>query len=57
VAWGSVVRLSERPPREHTSFVEHERIAAAIEARDPAAAQEAMRRHIRSVSSRLFEEV
>ncbi len=57
VAWGSVVRQSERPPREHSSFAEHDRIAAAIEARDPAAAQEAMRRHIRSVSARLFEEV
>jgi len=57
VAWGSVVRLSERPPQGHTSFVEHDRIAAAIEARDPAAAQEAMRQHVRSVSARLFEEV
>ena len=57
VAWGSVVRISERPPREHTSFVEHDRIAAAIEARDPAAAQQAMHQHIRSVSARLFEEV
>ncbi len=56
-AWGSVVRMSERPPEGHTSFVEHDRIAAAIEARDPAAAQEAMRQHIRSVSARLFEVV
>ena len=57
VAWGSVVRQSERPPKAHSSFAEHDRIAAAIEARDPGAAQEAMRRHIRSVSARLFEEV
>lgn len=57
VAWGSVVRMSERPPQGHTSFVEHDRIAAAIEARDPAAAHEAMRQHIRSVSARLFEEI
>jgi hypothetical protein len=57
VAWGSVVRMSERPPQGHTSFVEQDRIAAAIEARDPTAAHEAMRRHIRSVSARLFEEV
>ncbi len=57
VAWGSVVRQSERPPKEHSSFAEHDRIAAAIEARDPIAAQDAMRRHIRSVSARLFEEV
>lgn len=57
VAWGTVVRTSERPPKEHSSFAEHGRIAAAIEARDPAAAHDAMRRHIRSVSARLFEEV
>ena len=57
VAWGNVVRMSERPPREHTSFAEHDRIAAAIEARDPAAAHEAMRQHIGSVSARLFGEV
>jgi len=57
VAWGSVVRASERPPEEHSSYSEHDRIAAAIEAHDPAAAQDAMRRHLRSVSTRLFEEV
>ncbi len=57
VSWGSVVRQSVRPPQKHSSFAEHDRIAAAIEARDPAAAQEAMRGHIRSVSARLFEEV
>lgn len=57
VAWGNVVRCSERPPREHSSYAEHDRIAAAIEARDPSAAQEAMRQHIGSVSARLFGEV
>ena len=57
VAWGNVVRQSIRPPREHSSFEEHDRIAAAIAARDPQAAQEAMRRHIGSVSARLFGEV
>ena len=57
VAWGSVVRASERPPEQHSSYSEHDRIAAAIEAHDPAAAQDAMRRHLRSVSTRLFEEV
>ncbi len=57
VAWGSVVRMSERPPQGHTSFVEHDRIAAAIEARDPTAAYEAMGQHIRSMSARLFQEV
>ena len=57
VAWGNVVRSSEHPPEGHSSFIEHEQIADAIENRDPVAAQEAMRRHIQSVSTRLFEEV
>ena len=57
VAWNTVVRETRRPPREHSSFAEHEAITAAVEARDPTAAQEAMRRHIGSVSARLFGEV
>jgi len=57
VAWGNVVRGSARPPAEHSSFAEHDRIAAAIEARDAAGAHEAMRQHIGSVSARLFGEV
>ena len=57
IAWASVVRETVKPPSEHTSFVEHGRIAAAIEARDPVAALEAMRLHIGSVSARLFGEV
>lgn len=56
VAWGSVVRSTIRPPAEHTSFVEHDRIAEAIVARDPNAAQDAMRAHLGSVASRLFGE-
>ena len=54
VADNEVVRRSNRPPCEHSSFAEHESIAQAIEARDPAAAQKAMRAHIGSVSERLF---
>lgn len=57
VAWTAVIRDSERPPEDHSSFAEHDRIAAAIEARDPAAAHDAMRAHIGSVSARLFGEV
>ncbi len=57
VAWGAVVRDDARPPRDHPSFAEHHAIAGAIAARDPAAAQDAMRRHIGSVSARLFGEV
>lgn len=57
VGWTAVVRDSERPPEGHTSFAEHRRIAAAVEARDPAGAYEAMRNHVGSVSARLFGEV
>ena len=57
VAWNAVVRTSERPPRTHLSFAEHDAIVAAIEARDPKAAQDAMRTHLGSVSARLFGEV
>lgn len=57
VAWGNVVRESEAPPEGHRSFLQHDTIAAAIEGRDPAAAHEAMRDHLKSVSARLFEEV
>lgn len=57
VAWKSVVRTSERPPRDHSSFAEHDELIAAIEARDPAAAHAAMRKHLGSVSARLFGEV
>ncbi|MGA9254759.1 MAG: FCD domain-containing protein [Roseobacter sp.] len=56
VAFGVVTRETSRPAPGHSSFAEHERIAAAIERRDRAAAQEAMRSHLISVSKRLFEE-
>ena len=56
VAWNTVVRSSDRPARNHTSFAEHDAILDGIEARDPAAAQAAMRKHLSSVSARLFEE-
>jgi DNA-binding FadR family transcriptional regulator len=56
VAWRSVTRKTSRPNTHHSSFAEHAAIADAIEARDPEAAYDAMRRHLRSVSARLFEE-
>ena len=56
VAGDTVVRGSARPPAEHSSFAEHDRIVDAIAARDAAAAQTAMRRHIGSVADRLFGE-
>lgn len=57
VSGGAVVRATPRPTADHKSFAEHDRIAAAIEARDPHAAHSAMRSHIGSVSDRLFGEV
>lgn len=56
VAWSAVVRASARPPADHSSYGEHDRITAAIEARDPAASHAAMRAHLGSVSARLFGE-
>lgn len=56
VAWGSVHRQSVRPSPDHSSFAEHDAISAAIADRDPTAAHDAMRRHLRSVSQRLFGE-
>ncbi|MDU8944202.1 FadR/GntR family transcriptional regulator [Ovoidimarina sediminis] len=57
VAGTNVIRKSSKPPEGHSSFTEHRDVVAAIEARDPHAAFEAMRRHIGSVSARLFGEV
>lgn len=57
VAWNSVVRVSQRPPRDHSSFAEHDAITAAIEAHDHAAAHAAMRSHLGSVAARLFGEI
>jgi len=57
VAWRQVVRNSAKPPREHTSFAEHEHVVEAINARDPVAAHNSMRDHLRSVSARLFGDV
>lgn len=57
VAWGVVSRESAHPSPDHSSFGEHDRIAEAIASRDPAAAYEAMRKHIGSVARRLFGEV
>ncbi len=56
VAWGNVTRQSAHPSPDHSSFAEHDAIAKAITNRDPAAAFEAMRAHLRSVSQRLFGE-
>lgn len=54
ISLGSVMRTSSRPPADHPSFEQHERIAEAIEKREPEEAGQAMRRHLHSVASRLF---
>lgn len=56
VAWKTVVRASDRPQPDHSSFAQHDEILAAIEARDPGEAHASMRQHLASVSRRLFEE-
>lgn len=56
VAFDAVTRETARPSEDHSSFAEHEAIARAIEHRDRAAAQDAMQKHLQSVSRRLFEE-
>ncbi|MDX1729699.1 MAG: FCD domain-containing protein, partial [Aurantimonas coralicida] len=43
-----------RPPAEHGSFAEHDRVVDAIAQRSPDAAQNAMRTHLRSVEDRLL---
>jgi DNA-binding FadR family transcriptional regulator len=57
VAWRQVIRKTETPPKEHSSFNEHIRILAAIETRDPVEAHDAMRVHLKSVAHRLFGDI
>ncbi len=56
VAWRQVIRKTNRPPKDHPSFIEHNLIVSAIQERDPGAAHNAMRDHLNSVSVRLFGE-
>ncbi|MGO4914764.1 FadR/GntR family transcriptional regulator [Pseudogemmobacter sp. W21_MBD1_M6] len=56
VAWGNVERRTVHPSPDHTSFEQHDAIAAAISSRDPQRAYDEMRAHLRSVSARLFGE-
>lgn len=57
VAWRQVIRKTDRPPESHPSFKEHIIIVNAIEQRDPVAAHAAMKKHLNSVSNRLFGDV
>ena len=53
VTWARPRARPEGPPPDHHSFAEHERIVAAILARDAAAAAAAMRAHLTTVERNL----
>ena len=54
VVWGRLRPGPARPPADHHSFAEHERIVDGIENRDLARAASAMRLHLQSVESHLI---
>jgi DNA-binding FadR family transcriptional regulator len=54
VVWGRLRDQTERPPRDHHSFAEHDRILAALSDRDQGAAQRAMLEHLLSVQANLL---
>jgi DNA-binding FadR family transcriptional regulator len=55
VVWGMLRAGSERPPADHHSFAEHDRVVAAIERRDRDGAALAMHEHLRAVERSLVE--
>jgi len=54
VVWGRLRPDPARPPADHHSFAEHERLVDAIEDRDLAGAASAMRVHLQSVARHLI---
>ncbi len=54
VVWGRLRSEGARPPAEHHSFEDHERIVGAIAERDLAGAAAAMRHHLQQVEQRLI---
>ena len=54
VVWGRLRVEAARPPDDHHSFAEHERIVDAIANRDLDGAARAMRTHLQSVGRRLI---
>jgi hypothetical protein len=54
VTWGRTRRGDDRPPADHHSFGDHDRIVDAISNREPAAAADAMRAHLQNVEDRLI---
>lgn len=53
VTWGRRRDNPGRPPRDHHSFEQHDRIVEAVAARDGQAAADAMRTHLRTVEQNL----
>ncbi len=54
VVWGRLRSDGARPPADHHSFADHERIVGAIADRDLSGAATAMRHHLHQVESRLI---
>jgi DNA-binding FadR family transcriptional regulator len=54
VVWGRLRAEPAKPPANHHSFAEHDRIVDSIETRDLRAAAIAMRTHLESVERRLI---
>jgi DNA-binding FadR family transcriptional regulator len=54
VVWGRLRSDGARPPADHHSFADHERIVGAIADRDLGGAATAMRHHLHQVESRLI---
>lgn len=54
VVWGRLRSDGARPPADHHSFIDHERIVDAIAERDMSGAAEAMRQHLQQVEQRLI---
>jgi DNA-binding FadR family transcriptional regulator len=54
VVWGRLRSEGSRPPADHHSFADHERIVEAIAERDLAGASAAMRLHLQQVGRRLI---
>lgn len=55
IVWGRMRSSEGGPPEDHHSFMEHERIVAAIEERDIEGASRAMYEHLRGVEYRLMD--
>jgi DNA-binding FadR family transcriptional regulator len=54
VVWGRLRAEATRPPADHHSFADHDRIVDAIADRDLAGAAAAMRNHLQQVERRLI---